>query len=88
MESSTTALDRVCVGDLQIQGENEMEPKDSFKIPQNCHLKGRWVFKEEVLNPSLKLQVGRPLALSMLIGSWEFPVFSNLLTRSVLIDFC
>lgn len=62
-----------------------MEPKDSFKIPQNSHLKGRWVFKEG-LKPSLKLQVCRPFALSMLIGSREFPVFSNFLTRSVLIS--
>lgn len=65
-----------------------MEPKDSIKIPQNSHLKGRWVFKEKVLNPSLKLQVCRPFASSMLIGSREFPVFSNLLTRSMLIDIC
>lgn len=38
---SITALDRVSVGDLKIQGENEMEPKDSFNFLQNSHFKGK-----------------------------------------------
>lgn len=60
-----TALDRVCFGDGQIQGENEVDPKillTSYKI---ATLKVNIFFKEDMMNPCFKLQNYRPLALSV-----------------------